>query len=65
MYCVGDKIISKKNHACGGNAWQVTRTGADIKLTCLKCGRSVFLSADKVGKITKRYFPNGIEEENV
>ena len=54
-YCVGDKIISKKNHACGGNEWQVARTGADVKLVCLKCKRAVFLSNDEVKKITKFY----------
>ena len=48
---VGDKIIAKKNHACGGNEWLVARTGADIKLKCIKCGHSVFLSVDKVNKI--------------
>jgi hypothetical protein len=52
---VGDKITSKKNHACGGNEWIVSRTGADIKLSCTKCGRSVFMSVDDVKKITKIY----------
>ena len=35
-YSVGDKITSKKTHACGNNEWEVTRVGADIKLKCLK-----------------------------
>ena len=33
-YNVGDKIISKKSHACGSNEWQIVRTGADIKIKC-------------------------------
>ena len=57
QYGVGDKIISKKNHACGSNEWVVARTGADVKLKCVKCGRVVFLSVDEVKKITKQYLP--------
>ena len=54
-YNVGGKLISKKPHACGGNEWIIVRTGADIKLKCLKCSHTVFLSIDKVDKIKKEY----------
>lgn len=65
-YKVGDKIISKKNHACGCNEWEVARTGADIKLKCIGCGRAVFLSVDKTEKITKVYIPKeGTDGNNV
>jgi len=56
---VGDKIISKKAHACGGNEWLVARTGADVKLKCVKCGRCVFLSVDQTVKITKKHVVEG------
>ena len=52
-YDVGDKIISKKTHACGGNEWQIVRTGADIKIKCAKCGRAIFMSIDQLQKIIK------------
>lgn len=52
-YKVGDRIISKKNHACGGNEWSVARTGADIKLKCEKCGRALFMTAEEAEKMTK------------
>ena len=55
VYSVGDKIISKKNHACGANLWLVVRTGADVKLKCEKCKRAVFLSNSEVEKMTKEY----------
>ena len=55
VYNLGDKIISKKTHACGGNEWQIVRTGADIKIKCEKCGRSIFLSPDELQKIIKVY----------
>ena len=60
-YNVGDKIVSKKNHACGGNEWIIARTGADIKLKCIKCGHSIFLSQDQIKKITKTY----VQTENI
>lgn len=57
IYKEGDKIISRKNHACGGNEWTVMRIGADVKLKCGTCGRCLFMSADEVKKITKNYIP--------
>jgi hypothetical protein len=62
IYKVKDKIISKKPHACGNNEWEIARVGADIKLKCLKCDRSIFLSVDEVKKMTKVYAP--YEEQN-
>ena len=55
QYNLGDKIISKKNHACGGNEWTVCRTGADVKIKCEKCGRSLFVSFDELKRITKQH----------
>ena len=55
IYKVGDKIISKKNHACGKNEWQIVRTGADVKLKCLCCGHVIFLSVDQLKKMTKEH----------
>ncbi len=57
IYAVGAKIISKKYHPCGGNEWQIMRMGADVKLRCLKCGKTIFLSVDDTRKIIKEYFP--------
>lgn len=59
-YQVGGKILSKKQHACGGNEWLVVRTGADVKIKCAKCGRAVFLSVDEAERMTKQYIaPDG------
>ena len=57
LYSEGGKIISKKTHACGGNEWLVTRTGADVKIKCLKCNRVIFVSVTEADKMTKRYIP--------
>ncbi len=40
---LGDKVITKKNHPCGSNEWTVVRTGADIKIKCIKCERVVMI----------------------
>ena len=51
---VNDKIITKKAHPCGGNEWEVVRTGADIKIKCLKCGRIVMLTPTEFDKRVKK-----------
>lgn len=38
-----DTVQMRKPHACGGNAWTIIRTGADIKIKCNMCGRIVML----------------------
>lgn len=40
---VGDVVKLKKPHPCGTNEWEVTRIGADIRLRCRGCDRSVML----------------------
>ena len=40
---LGDVVQMKKPHPCGSLTWVVTRTGADIKLRCRKCGHVVML----------------------
>lgn len=53
VYICGSKIISKKQHACGGKEWEIVRVGADVKLKCLTCGRAIFMTNDEVKKMTK------------
>lgn len=50
---VGDRITAKKRHPCGSTVWVVVRTGADYKIKCEGCGRTVFLSKDDLEKMTK------------
>jgi hypothetical protein len=42
-FALGDTVKMKKPHACGNDLWTVTRTGADVKIKCLGCGRVVML----------------------
>ena len=54
---IGDKVVTKKPHACGGSEFVVTRTGADFKLPCLKCGKTVLMPLEKTLKAVKRVIP--------
>ncbi len=40
---VGDLVRLRKRHPCGGDTWQVTRVGSDIRLRCTICGRYILL----------------------
>lgn len=42
-YKLGSIVVMKKQHPCGENKWEITRIGADIKIKCLKCGRSIMI----------------------
>ena len=56
---VGDVLIMKKNHPCGGNRIQVLRVGMDFKLRCLGCGREMMLPRSKAEKNIKRIEQSG------
>ncbi|MBR2860963.1 MAG: DUF951 domain-containing protein [Clostridia bacterium] len=50
---VGDTVITRKPHPCGSNEWSCVRSGADIKLKCLGCGRLIMLDREECKKRTK------------
>lgn len=54
MYQIDDKIIMKKPHPCGYNCWIITRLGADIKIKCLHCGRSLLMPRIEFNKKIKK-----------
>lgn len=53
-YKLGSKVIMKKPHPCGVNEWEITRIGADIKIKCLGCGRSIMLPRIEFNKKLKK-----------
>lgn len=53
-YNLNDIVIMKKTHPCGENKWQIIRLGADIKIKCLKCGRTIMLSRIEFNKKLKK-----------
>ena len=58
-YTIGTKVIMKKPHPCGTNKWEITRLGADIRIRCLNCGRSVLIPRIEFNKKLKKI----VEEE--
>ena len=60
---LGDKLIMKKPHPCGGKSFLVLRTGMDIKFRCETCGREVMVPRKKVEKHIRQIIHP--EEEDV
>ena len=51
---VGDILVMKKAHPCGGNCFSVLRSGMDFKLRCEKCGHEVEILRSKAEKNIKQ-----------
>ena len=49
----GSVVTLKKPHPCGGRAWTVVKTGADIKLQCNTCARFITVTRDELKKRAK------------
>lgn len=43
IYKVNDILTLKKQHVCGSYDWLVIRTGAEIKIKCVKCNREIMI----------------------
>ena len=53
-YELGSIVIMKKQHPCGSNEWEIIRVGADIKIKCLKCGRTILIPRVDFNKKLKK-----------
>lgn len=53
-YKLGSIVVMKKPHPCGSNEWEVTRVGADIKIKCIQCNRTIMLSRIDFNKKVKK-----------
>lgn len=53
-YTIGTKVTMKKAHPCGTNLWEIVRLGADIKLKCINCGRTVMIPRIEFNKKLKK-----------
>lgn len=51
---VGDRLIMKKTHPCGGAEFLVLRIGADFRVKCVKCGHEVMVPRSKIEKSIKK-----------
>lgn len=53
-YKVGSKVIMKKQHPCGTNDWTIIRLGADIKIQCNNCKRTIMMPRIEFNKKIKK-----------
>ena len=63
MYELNEILTMKKPHPCGGREWEIVRTGADIKLKCLTCGKTINLMRDDLKMRVK--IPAGEKERKL
>ena len=59
---IGDEVVTKKKHPCGGDRWEIIRTGADVKIRCLTCGRIVMLGLADFRKRVKKVIGKAHDE---
>ena len=59
-YGLNSIVIMKKTHPCGENRWEIIRLGVDIKLKCVKCGRTIMMDRLEFEKKLKKV----VEDEN-
>lgn len=53
-YQLGSIVTMKKQHPCGSNEWEIMRLGADIKIRCCNCNRSIMLPRIEFNKKLKK-----------
>lgn len=63
-FSLNDIVEMKKQHPCGENKWKVIRMGADIRIKCLGCGRSVLLPRSEFTKKMKRVIEKAESESS-
>ena len=56
---VGDVLEMKKEHPCHSKMMRVLRTGSDIRIVCLGCGRDVTVPRIKLEKNIKKVHREG------
>lgn len=57
-YELGSTVVMKKAHPCGENLWRVIRLGVDIKLECVKCGRTIMMDRIEFERKLKKVVKN-------
>lgn len=57
-----DIVQMKKKHPCGENSWKVIRMGADVRIKCLGCDRSVMIPRNEFEKRLKKIIKKAEKE---
>lgn len=56
MFEEGKIVVTKKKHVCGSFEWKVIRSGADLKLECVKCKRVIMMPRYELEKKIKKEY---------
>jgi hypothetical protein len=51
---VGQTVLLKKSHACGGRYWTIYKLGMDVGLQCQQCGQRIKLARRKFERVVDR-----------
>lgn len=51
---VGDRVELKKPHPCGSKMFDILRTGSDVRIKCVGCGRDMLFDRLKFEKAVKK-----------
>lgn len=54
---VGDLLELKKPHPCGEKRFKVMRTGSEVRIICIGCGRDMVMDRLKLEKAVKTVTP--------
>lgn len=51
---IGDKVTTRKNHPCGGNVFELTRVGMDIRMKCQTCSKEIWIERTELERRIKK-----------
>ncbi|AHM57494.1 hypothetical protein EAL2_c22140 [Peptoclostridium acidaminophilum DSM 3953] len=51
---VGDIVVLKKSHPCGGNEFEIKRVGMDFRIKCIKCGKELWIDRVNLEKRVRK-----------
>ena len=54
---VGDTLELKKPHPCGEKLFRVMRTGSEVRVVCVGCGRDMSLDRVKLERAVRNRIP--------
>jgi hypothetical protein len=52
---LGDQVRTVRPHPCGSDEWEIVRSGMDVRLKCLRCGRTVLMPRSQFEKRFKEF----------
>ena len=50
---VGDRLKMKKKHPCGADTFTVLRSGSDVRILCVGCGRDLTIERENLERMIK------------